>query len=180
MAAQRLAEVRRSRAHERVLMAAGGREHARWQVRAMVVLHSAWLLAAVFEVWLFTPPFRPWLAVVACGGLATGQWLRRAAMRALGHRWTVRVITLPGVPVVVGGPYRYIRHPNYLGVVLEIACLPLVHGALWTAAVFSAANGALLVLRIRAEEAALAADSADESWLAGRGRFLPSQPGNRA
>lgn len=165
---QRLFEVRRSRAHEHRLRAAGAREHAAWQVRVLAALHAAWLASAVVEVWTLAPPFRGWLAFWALVLLAAGQLLRRSAMSALGERWTIRVMTLPGAPPVVRGPYRHLRHPNYVGVVLEIAALPLVHGAVWTAGAFSVANLALLAVRIRAEEAALGADNAYEQHFGSR------------
>jgi len=100
-------------------------------------------------------------------------------MRALGPRWTVRVMNLPSAEPVVDGIYRYVRHPNYLGVILEIAALPLVHGAVWSAASFSVANAALLVARIRAEEHALSRDNGYGQHFGARGRFLPTLRGPR-
>jgi len=83
--------------------------------------------------------------------------LRYWAIASLGDRWNVRVIVVPGEALVVSGPYRYVRHPNYLAVAVEIATLPLIHGAYLTAIAFSAMNAALLRVRIRTEEAALGA-----------------------
>lgn len=155
VAVQRLFEVARGRRQARALIARGGKEHAHWQVPALAALHTTWLLGTVVEVWLLDPPFRPGLALAAGAVFVIGQALRLAAMRSLGERWTIAVITLPGTPRIQRGVYRYLRHPNYLGVVLEIAALPLIHNAIWSAAVFSAANAALLVTRIRTEEHAL-------------------------
>ena len=81
--------------------------------------------------------------------------LRGWTLTTLGERWTTRVLVVPGEPLVAGGPYRWLRHPNYLAVVLEIASIPLLHTAWWTAAVFSLANAAVLRVRVRTEEAAL-------------------------
>jgi methyltransferase len=89
--------------------------------------------------------------------------LRYAAMRRLGARWTVRVMVIPGAPRVTDGIYRYMRHPNYLGVAIEIASLPLVHSAWVTSLSFSALNALLLWWRIRAEEAALEAAGREAS-----------------
>ncbi|GAC1595005.1 MAG: hypothetical protein NVS4B10_03180 [Myxococcales bacterium] len=83
----------------------------------------------------------------------------------------MRVIVVPGEPPVTGGPYRFVRHPNYAAVVLELAAVPLIHGAFWTAALFSCANAALLAVRIRAEERALGGDWARA--FADRPRLLP-------
>jgi methyltransferase len=155
LAVQRLWEVRRSQRHATALLAAGGREYAPGQYQLMKGLHAGWFLAMAGEVVGQRRPFRPALAWPAAGLLALGQSLRYAAMLALGSRWTARVVTLPGVPPVSHGIYRYLRHPNYLGVVLEIAAVPLLHSAWWTALAFSLANLLLLRARIRVEEAAL-------------------------
>jgi methyltransferase len=152
---QRLLEMRRSQHNERLIRAAGGEEHAPWQLQLMKGLHSAWLLGMLVEVFGRTRPFRPATASLGLALLCAGQALRYAAIRTLGWRWTVRVMTLPGIPPVRRGIYRRLRHPNYLGVALEILGLPLVHSAYITALIFSLANTALLYFRIRTEEAAL-------------------------
>jgi methyltransferase len=84
-----------------------------------------------------------------------GQSLRYAAILSLQWRWTVKIMTLPGLPLVRRGIYRYLRHPNYLGVVLEILAVPLLHTAYLTAILFSLANGLLLSVRIKTEDQAL-------------------------
>jgi methyltransferase len=177
VAAQRLFEVRRSRRHEQWLRARGAVERASWQVPVMAALHGAWLVAMCAEVWLLSPPFRAPLAAAALAVFACGQILRLLAMRALGSRWTIRILTLPLEPPVTSGVYRYLRHPNYLGVILEIAALPLVHGAVWTTVIFSAANAVLLAYRIGAEERALATDNGYVEIFGARPRFLPSPLG---
>ncbi len=95
------------------------------------------------------------LSLLALVTLIAGQGLRYAALLSLGWRWTVRVMTIPGLPPVRNGIYRYLRHPNYLGVVLEILAVPLLHSAYVTAIVFSLANMLLLTARIRTEDRAL-------------------------
>jgi len=180
IAVQRLLEVRRSGENERRLRARGAREHAPRHFRAMQLLHGAWFAAMLLEVWLLRPAFEPWLALGAGAAFALGQVLRVAAMRALGERWSVRILTLPGEPPVQHGVYRYVRHPNYAGVVLEIAALPLLHGAVYTALGFSLANAALLWLRIREEERALGDDSDYAAHFAARPRFLPRFDASRS
>lgn len=152
MAAQRLAELVVSRRHERGLAARGAVEVGRRHYPAMVLLHTAFLLACTLEVWLLPRPFVPPLAAAMLVLLLLATALRYWAIATLGERWTTRVLCLPGAPPVRRGPYRFLAHPNYLAVVVEIFALPLIHGAWLTAAVFSAANAFLLVLRIRAEE----------------------------
>jgi methyltransferase len=174
VAAQRLAELQNSRQNEVRLLARGGREHGRRHFALMRVVHAGWLASAVAEVCWLDRPFVPALAVSMLALFGVGQYLRLSARRALGSRWTVRVITLPGLPAVVSGPYRYVRHPNYLGVTLEIAALPLVHGAWLTALTFSLLDALLLGWRIRQEERALALDSDYDSRFAATPRFVPS------
>jgi methyltransferase len=83
------------------------------------------------------------------------QGLRWWCIRTLGPQWSTRVVVLPGAPLVERGPYRWMRHPNYLAVVAEGVALPLVHSAWVTAVVFTVANAVLLRTRIRCEETAL-------------------------
>jgi methyltransferase len=156
VAAQRLAELRLARRHQRALLARGGVEVAPRHYPAMVLLHAALLLACPLEVWGLRRPFRPELAAAMAALLAAAQVMRYWAIFTLGERWTTRIVCLPGAAPVTGGPYRFLRHPNYLAVVVEMAALPLLHGAWLTAAVFSAANALVLAVRIREEEAALA------------------------
>ncbi len=157
VAAQRLVELRLARRHLRALLARGGVEAAPGHYPAMVLLHGAFLVACPLEVWCLRRPFRPALAASMAVLLVAAQALRYWAIATLGERWTTRIVWLPGVPPVTGGPYRFLRHPNYLAVVAEMAALPLLHGAWLTAAGFSAANAGVLAVRIRAEESALAA-----------------------
>lgn len=159
LAIQRLLEVRVSQRHAAWLLQRGGREHAAHQYQIMKVLHSSWFVAMLLEIILLRRRVQRPLTAVAGLLFAVGQALRYAAIRTLGRRWTARVVTLPGARPVTRGIYRHVRHPNYLGVILEIAAAPLMHGAYWTALVYSAANLLLLRARIRAEEAALEADN---------------------
>jgi methyltransferase len=175
VAVQRALETRVSRRNAERMLAAGGREHARGQFLTMFVLHTAWLIGMVIEVWMFDRA--PVLPVTALGLLAlvAGQVLRLLAIRTLGPRWSARVITVPGAAPVTGGIYRYLRHPNYVGVALEIAGLPLVHMAWVTAVAATAANALVMAVRIPAEEKALGQDNAYGASFEGRPRFLPSR-----
>jgi methyltransferase len=155
VAVQRLIELQLSRRHLRALLARGGFEAAPRHYRAMVILHGAFLAACLLEVWLLQRPLLPLLAAAMACVVVAAAALRVWAIATLGERWTTRIVCLPGTPRVVAGPYRFLRHPNYLAVVMEMAALPLLHGAWLTAIVFSAANTAMLAVRIPAEEAAL-------------------------
>lgn len=169
VAVQRIGELCWSQRNERRMLARGGREHARGQMRFMTVLHTAWLFAMPLEVVLLERPAHTTLTAIALALFLCGQLLRYAAVWSLGDRWSVRVLTVPGEPVRTRGVYRWLRHPNYLGVCLEIAALPLVHGAWLTALIGSAANGVLLAFRIAAEQHAL---STDEDYAEAFGRPL--------
>jgi methyltransferase len=139
----------------------GGREHAIKTYRWIVALHAAWFAAMLLEVFAGGRKFHPRLAAFAFGVFAAGQVLRLTAIRTLGWRWSTRVITVPGASLVQHGIYRHMRHPNYLGVQLEILAAPLMHSAYITSLVFGVANALLLRDRIRREEQALDASARD-------------------
>jgi len=151
VALQRIAELFIARRNTARLLTEGGVEHAPGHYPAIVLLHTAWL-AVLGWLALQDPP-------VSLGLLAVFLMLQAAriwVLAAMGRYWTTRIITLPTAPLVTAGPFRFVRHPNYLVVFLEIIVLPLAFGA-WEAAVgFGLANAAVLGWRIRAEERALA------------------------
>jgi methyltransferase len=154
---QRLSELRLAKRNERLARAAGAIEAGAGHYPWMVALHSLFLAACVVEVWILERPFAPRAAGAMLLLLAGATGLRYWTITTLGERWTTRVLVRPGVPLVTRGPYRWLRHPNYLAVVIEIAALPLVHGAWLTAVIFSVLNAALLMVRIAAENEALGA-----------------------
>lgn len=154
VALQRLAELTVSRRNEVRLRSRGAVEAGAGHYPVMVALHTGFLAACAAEVWLLDRPFVPALAAAALAVLLAASALRAWTLATLGGRWTTRVLVLPGEEPVTGGPYRHLRHPNYLAVVLEVAALPLVHTAWLTALVFSAADALLLWVRIRTEEGA--------------------------
>jgi methyltransferase len=175
----RIAELRIAARNRRRLLAAGGVEVSPGHYPWMVALHTAFLFACPLEVWLLDRPFVPGLAGSMLVLLAMAVGLRWWVISSLEGRWTTRIVVLPGVPPVTGGPYRFLRHPNYLAVILEILALPLVHTAWLTAIVFSLANGALLRVRIRAEETGLSRVSDYNGALGDRPRLLPGGGGGR-
>lgn len=132
-------------------LARGAVEAGRANYAWMVGIHTLFLVACPAEVWLFGRPWIPSLGVPAALLVAGGMGLRYWVVHELAGRWTTRVVFVPGDHLVVSGPFRYFRHPNYLAVVTELAALPLVHTAWLTALVFSAANAGVLAMRIRVE-----------------------------
>jgi methyltransferase len=157
VAAQRLAELAVSRRNVNRLLAAGGVEVGRSHYPWMVLLHTTFLLSCLLEVWWLERPFNRGLGVAMLVALVGAAALRGWVIHTLGGRWSTRVVCLPGAAPIRGGPYRFLRHPNYLAVVVEMAALPLVHSAWLTALFFSVANLLLLRERVRVEEQALAA-----------------------
>jgi methyltransferase len=155
IALERLAELVVSRRHAAWAFAHGGVESGRGHFPAMVALHSALLVGCVAEVVVL---HRPFIAVVGWPMVVlvlAAQALRWWCIGTLGPHWNTRFIVVPGAPLISAGPYRWLRHPNYVAVVVEGLALPLVHSAWATAAVFTVLNAALLTVRIRAEDRAL-------------------------
>jgi methyltransferase len=153
VAAERIAELVVSQRNLRWSRARGGVEFGARHYPAMVVLHTALLVACLAEAAHreFLPALGwPMLAVVVAA-----QALRWCCIATLGRQWNTRVVVVPGGGRVTGGPYRYLRHPNYVAVVVEGIALPLVHTAWITALVFTALNAALLRTRITVENRAL-------------------------
>lgn len=155
---ERLAELVVSARNARWSFARGGVESGVGHFPAMVALHTALLVACVAEVWLADRPWLPWLGVPMLALALGSQALRWWCIASLGPRWNTRVIVVPGLALVARGPYRWLRHPNYVAVVVEGVALPLVHTAWLTALTFTLLNAVLLLrFRIPAEEQALKA-----------------------
>jgi methyltransferase len=139
----------------------------------MVTIQIAWMLAAPIEVVSLGRPFLPRLGVPMLLLLALTMALRYWVVATLGDRWNLRTVVVPGEPPVTGGPYRLVRHPNYVAVALETVALPLVHTAWITAGVALLVHLPVLARRMTIEEAALARHCDYARVFAGRGRVLP-------
>ncbi len=184
VAGERLVELAISARNARRARARGAVEAGGSHYPAMVALHAAFLAACPLEVWRFDRPWIPALGVPMLGFVVAAQGLRYWVIHALEGRWTTRVLYVPGDPVVRTGPFRWVRHPNYAAVTIEMAALPLVHTAWITALVFSAASAWILWrLRIPAEErlieeAEILGGVADvaRAHLGWNGRLSPDMP----
>lgn len=153
---------------ERVVELVVARRNLAWALRhggvevgfghypAMVALHVLLLVGCLVEVWVGDPPFVPWLGWSMLALVVAAQALRWWCIGTLGKQWNTRVVVVPGLPLKNGGPYRYLRHPNYVAVVVEGFALPMVHTAWVTALVFTVSNAILLSVRVSAENRALA------------------------
>lgn len=181
VAVERLVELVLSTANARRALAKGAVEgEPRGAYAAMVAVHALFLVAAPVEALLLDRPFVPALGWPMLALVAVAMALRYWAIATLGRRWNTRVLVVPGEPAVDSGPYRFVRHPNYVAVALELAALPLVHSAWISALVFTAANVVLLRFRIAREEAALATHADYRARLGDRARFVPVAARSRA
>lgn len=150
VAAQRLWELWLADRNTKRLLAEGAVEVGAAHYPLFVVLHASWLAAiAIVTPWTAVP--NPWWLTL----YVVLQFGRLWVIGTLGRFWTTRIITLAGAPLETGGPYRFVRHPNYVVASLEILVLPLVFGQVWIALVWTVANALLVAWRIRVEDRAL-------------------------
>ena len=147
---QRVAELWHASRNTTALKVRGGIEYGRRHYPLIVVLHASWLIAIAIGI-RFDPAVRVFPLVL----FVLVQALRVWVLATLGPYWTTRVITVPDAPLVNRGPYRFVRHPNYLVVIGEMALLPLVFGQVTNAILFSVLNAVLLAWRIRIEDGVL-------------------------
>lgn len=175
LALERIFELRLSRRNAAWARAAGAVEYGRSHLGWMKVLHTAFFFGCLSEVWLLSRPFVPALGWPCLILALASQALRYWTISTLGRRWNIAVLVLPGVPAEAGGPFRFLKHPNYLAVIAEGVVVPLMHSAYFTAAAFSVLNAWLLGVRIRCEESALRTHSDYNGRLGDRHRLLPTR-----
>lgn len=160
---ERFVELVISLRNARAAFAQGGIESGRSHFPWMVALHTGLLAACLAEVWFGDRPFLPWVGWPMLALVLLSQALRYWCIASLGRQWNTRVIVVPGLSLVARGPYRWLRHPNYLAVVIEGFALPLVHTAWITALAFTMLNAVLLLgFRIPVENRALVSLGAAE------------------
>jgi len=154
---ERVAELVVSQRHALASLRGGGVESGARHFPVMVALHTALLAGCVAEPLAAGRAFIPALGFVMLAVVVAANGLRWWCVSTLGAQWSARVIVVPGIALVRSGPYRWLSHPNYVAVVVEGAALPLAGSAWITACLFTAANAALLTVRIRCEVRALRA-----------------------
>ena len=170
---ERLAELRLSRSHQRGLANGGAQKHRDPQYPWMIALHTGVLIGAAAEVILLRRPFIVPLAAVALLLFVAATLMRWWVIRTLGIHWNTEVVNSAPLGVVSGGPFRWIRHPNYAGVFVELITLPLIHTAWITAAFAAVGNALVLRSRLRVEEPLLDAVPTYRAAMSGKPRFLP-------
>jgi methyltransferase len=169
----RLVEMGISRRHQRDLAARGATKVAEPHFRWMVLLHGGVLAAAALEVWLLARPFIPGLAAPMLALFVLSNVLRWWVIRTMAGHWNVQVIDSLELGVVTDGPFRWIRHPNYLAVFVELLTVPLIHTAWLTALLGSLAHIWVLRQRLAVEETVLLANSDYRAAMGHKPRFLP-------
>jgi methyltransferase len=170
---QRIIELRINKRHLAIALARGGKKADDNLLSAVKVLQVSWLIGMIAEVGLLNRPFIAPLAIICFLIALIAQLLRYLSMQALGWRWTLPIVVVPDLPVVNTGIYRYLRHPNWLGVMGEIWAIPLIHGAYLTSTLFSLVNAWIIGRRVRCEERALSQVTNYATTFAHTSRFLP-------
>ncbi len=155
LAGERLVELAIARRNAAWSLEQGGIEYGGEHFKYMKLLHTSFFLGCALEVVLLDRPFIPGLGFPMLGVALCAQAIRYWVIFTLGKRWNVRVIVLPGLPAISSGPYRLLKHPNYVAVVLEGFAVPLIHTAWITAIAFTLLNAWMLSVRIRCENEAL-------------------------
>ena len=174
IAIERVFELRLSNRNAHRAFEHGAIEVGRDHYRVMVAMHTAFLVSCALESLLLRHAISPIVTTLAILAALAAQILRYIAVMTLGERWNTRIIVMPGAAPITRGLYKWMRHPNYVAVVLEILALPMIRGGWITAAVFTVANALMLAVRIPAEERAL---GANYSRAFGEvGRFFPRLP----
>jgi methyltransferase len=156
VAVERLAELVVSRRNLRWSLAHGGIEYGHSHYPYMVALHVFLLVGSLVEVWVWRPALIPALSISMLALVLASQALRWWCITTLGRQWNTLVVIVPGMQRITSGPYRWMKHPNYVAVVIEGFALPLVGSAWVTATVFTLLNVPLLAVRLRVERTALA------------------------
>lgn len=169
----RLVELRISRNHQREMVAAGAVRVVERGFGAMVFVHTAVLIAAGLEVVLLRRPLIPVLAFVMGALFLASNLVRFWVIRTLGRHWNVQVMNSAPLGVVSSGPYRWVRHPNYSAVFVELIALPLIHTAWITAIGAAIGNTWVLHSRLSAEDRMLLSNPAYQAAMGGKPRFIP-------
>lgn len=173
VAAMRIVELQISRRHQASMVARGASKVSEPRFAWMVALHTAVLIGSAVEVVFLHRPFIPVLAAVMFAIFLAANAVRWWVILTLGEHWNVQVVDSTKLGVIVSGPFRFVRHPNYAAVFTEMLALPLIHTAWITALVGSVAHIVVLTQRLATEERVLFADPHYRSAMGGKPRFLP-------
>jgi methyltransferase len=170
---QRLVEMKIANKNASWIKRRGGYEVGRTHYKYIIAVHTFFFLVLFIEIYVMGLSISTW-SILPFAVFLIAQLGRVWALSSLGRFWNTRIMILPGAKVVAKGPYRYMRHPNYVIVVTEIVALPLIFQAYVTAILFTILNAIVLYVRIKAEEEALEAVTDYKEIFHRRHRFVPS------
>ncbi|MEO8098942.1 MAG: isoprenylcysteine carboxylmethyltransferase family protein [Acidobacteriota bacterium] len=174
VAVGRLLELRHSRRNQQLLFEAGATKSPEPAYPWMVALHTAILGGSALEVVALHRPWNPWLGSLSLVAFLAANAARWWVMRTLGTRWNVQVLSASRLGVITAaGPYRWVRHPNYSAVFIEMLALPLIHSAFFVAFFGALLHAVILYQRVTLEEAVLRRDPSWKAAFEHRPRFLP-------
>jgi len=173
VAAMRIFELRISKKHQREITARGGAKAKDPVFPCMAMFHTLVLIGAAAEVVFLHRPFIPALAFPMLVVFIAANLVRWWVIRTLGEHWNVQVMDSTKLGVITSGPFRYVRHPNYAAVFIEMIALPLIHTAWITASVGAVVHVVVLIFRLSAEERVLFADPDYAAAMRAKPRFLP-------
>ncbi len=173
VASLRIFELRVSRRNQAAMAARGAAKLDKPNFRWVVLVHTGVLIGAAAEVLFLRRPFYPALAGVMFALFLASNLLRFWVVRAMGQLWNVQVVDSTKLGIITTGPFRYVRHPNYAAVFVEMFSLPLIHTAWITALTATVAYAAVISQRIAVEERVLLSDPEYRAAMAGKPRFLP-------
>lgn len=169
----RIAELFWSKRNANILAKLGGFEVRGRHFTTMKLVHTFWLICTLMEFLYFERSYSQFQFGLFGGFVLLGMTLRYLAIATLGNRWTVTIWILPGVPAVKKGIYNVIKHPNYLGVIIELFALPMMVNSWMSALLFSILNGLVLSVRIPSEEEELKKHSSYSEMFSNEQRFIP-------
>jgi methyltransferase len=169
----RIAEVILSGRNQRRMIAKGIAKIPERYFPWMVLFHIGILLSAALEVVLLRRPLIPTLAMAAGILMVLATGLRWWVIRTMSEHWNIQIMSSAKLGVVVGGPFRWIRHPNYVAVFVELIALPLIYSAWITALTGAIVHAWILSRRIKTEESVLLSSSAYVAEMSGKPRFVP-------
>jgi len=171
--AMRIFELRISKKHQREITSRGGAKAKDPVFPCMAMFHTLVLIGAAAEVAFLHRPFIPALAFPMIAVFIFANIVRWWVIRTLGEHWNVQVMDSTKLGVITTGPFRYVRHPNYAAVFVEMIALPLIHTAWITALVGAVVHVVVLTFRLSAEERVLFADTQYAAAMRAKPRFLP-------
>ena len=154
LAIQRILELRLAKKNEKIVREEGAVEYDNEGYKYIVYMHICFFISLLLEKYLLSRGFNT-LSLLFFIIFVITQLLRYWAITSLGKYWNTKILVVPNAELVERGPYKYLRHPNYIAVITEIAVIPLIFSCYITCIIFSILNFLTLLRRIRIEEDAL-------------------------